>query len=95
MIRGKPGATDRTFCWEHEGTRAIRKGKWKLVMLADAPNGWELYDIEADRSESKNLAADHPDIVRDLNAEYDRWAARSGVVAWPEIATKRPAIDGE
>ena len=89
MIRGERGVADRTFCWEHEGNRAIRKGKWKLVMLADAPK-WELYDIDADRAEGHDLAADHPDVVRDLSAEYDRWAARCGVAPWPEIAPKRP-----
>jgi len=91
MIKGQPGATDRKFCWEHEGNRAIRKGKWKLVMLADAANGWELYDIAADRSESNKLAAAHPEIVRNLAAEYERWATRCGVVTWPQIAAQRPA----
>jgi arylsulfatase A-like enzyme len=89
MMKGDPGADDRTLCWEHEGNRAIRKGKWKLVTLADA-NQWELYDIEADRTESKNLAATHPDVVRELSAEYDRWAERCGVVPWSEIVAHRP-----
>ncbi|HEY7115180.1 MAG TPA: arylsulfatase [Tepidisphaeraceae bacterium] len=91
MIKGQPGQADRTFRWEHEGNRAIRKGKWKLVMLGSSKNGWELYDIDADRIESHNLAADHPDIVQDLGAEYDRWAQRCGVVPWPQITAKRPA----
>lgn len=91
MIKGQPGRTDRTLCWEHEGNRAIRKGKWKLVMLANAPGGWELYDIEADRTESRNLAEKQPDVTRELAAEYDRWADRCGVVPWTEIEAKRPA----
>jgi arylsulfatase A-like enzyme len=89
MIRGGAGNADRSFCWEHEGNRAIRKGKWKLVMLADAP-GWELYDIDADRAESHDLADERPEDVRELSAEYDRWAARCGVAPWSEIAAKRP-----
>ena len=89
MIRGEAGNTDRTFCWEHEGNRAIRKGRWKLVTLADAPR-WELYDIDADRAEGHDLAGMHPDVVRELAAEYDRWASRCGVVPWPEISAKRP-----
>jgi arylsulfatase len=89
MIRGEPGDADRTFCWEHEGNRAIRKGRWKLVMLADGAK-WELYDIDADRAEGHDLAAEHPDVVRDLSAEYDRWAARCDVAPWAEIAAKRP-----
>jgi arylsulfatase len=91
MIRGEAGVADRTFCWEHEGNRAVRKGKWKLVMLAGAAGGWELYDVEADRAEGKNLAATHPDVLRDLAEEYERWAARCGVVDWSQITAKRPA----
>jgi arylsulfatase len=95
MMKGEAGAADRTFCWEHEGNRAVRKGKWKLVMLAGAKAGWELYDVEADRTESKDLAAERPEVLKDLSAEYDRWAARCGVVAWSEIAPKRPGAGGE
>jgi arylsulfatase A-like enzyme len=90
MIKGQAGPNDRTLCWEHEGNRAIRKGKWKLVMLADA-RGWELFDIENDRIESSDLAQAHPQIVLELAAEYDRWAERCGVAPWPQIAAKRPA----
>jgi arylsulfatase len=90
MIKGHPGHPDRTFCWEHEGNRAIRKGKWKLVTLANSKTGWELYDIDSDRSESHNLAAKHPDIVKELSAAYDAWAQRCGVVPWNEIEPKRP-----
>ena len=91
MIQGKPGSADRIFCWEHEGNRAIRKGKWKLVTLAGSKEGWELYDIEKDRTEGNNLASAHPEIVRDLSAEYDRWAQRCGVANWADLLAKRAA----
>lgn len=32
-----------------------------------------LYDLDADQGETKNLAANHPDIVRDLRSKYDEW----------------------
>jgi arylsulfatase len=82
MIRGQRGATERTFCWEHEGNRAIRKGKWKLVTLGESSDGWELYDIDVDRTESHNLAASNPRIVAELSAEYDQWAKRCDVMPW-------------
>jgi arylsulfatase A-like enzyme len=51
--------------WSHEGNRAIRVANWKLVM--DGPDGeWELYDLGRDRTEAQNLAAEHPDRVREL-----------------------------
>jgi arylsulfatase len=79
MLRGAPGKVGRTFFWEHEGHRAIRQGRWKLVALGSEKSGWELYDIETDRIESHNLIAEHPDIAKSLAAEYDRWAVRCGV----------------
>ncbi len=67
--------------WEHEGNRAIRTGPWKLV--SKHPGGWELYDLPADRTESTDLAAKHPDRVNELSARYDTWAARVGARPWP------------
>lgn len=37
--------------------------------------GWELYDLAADPGQTKDIAADHPEIVKQLDAEYDRWWA--------------------
>jgi arylsulfatase A-like enzyme len=59
--------------WEHNGNRAIRNGKWKLVAEGIEGN-WELYDMEADRSETTNLAKQHPDIVKTLTAKWDKIA---------------------
>jgi arylsulfatase len=66
--------------WEHEGNRAIRSGKWKLV--SKYMDGWELYDIAADRVERNDLAAKHPDIVKKLAAEWEAWAKRANVDQW-------------
>lgn len=64
--------------WEHEGNRAVRAGRWKLVAKHDQP--WELYDIDTDRVEANNLADKQPDRVRELSLLYDRWAARASSV---------------
>ena len=67
--------------WEHEGNRAVRQGKWKLV--SRHPGGWELYDLEADRTELNNLAQKHPEKLAELKAMYESWAKRCGVQPWP------------
>jgi arylsulfatase len=67
--------------WEHEGNCAVRDGQWKLVKKY--PGDWELYDMEADRTELNDRAAGEPDRMRRLTAAYDEWAARSRVVGWP------------
>ena len=69
--------------WEHEGNAAVRIGKWKLVR--DYPKPWELYDMEADRTELTDLAAKHPDRVREMAAQYEAWAKRCGVIPREKI----------
>ena len=75
---GKPLARTQPLFWEHEGNRAIREGRWKAVAKENQP--WELYDIERDRSELKNLAASDPGRVTALAAKWDAWAARANVL---------------
>ena len=67
--------------WEHEGNRAVRAGKYKLV--ARGRNGaWELYDMQADRTETNDLAAKFPVVVKDLSGSYQAWAKRCNVEQW-------------
>jgi arylsulfatase A-like enzyme len=82
-FRGEPLQRTRPLVWEHEGNRAVRDGRWKLVAKENQP--WELYDLDADRSESHDLAAQHPDRVQRMSADWDIWAARAHVLplgAW-------------
>ncbi|MDB6024867.1 MAG: atsA 17 [Verrucomicrobiales bacterium] len=64
--------------WEHESNRAVRDGNWKLVAKAD--ESWELYDMEADRTEMHNLASKNPKKVQEMSASWDAWAARANVL---------------
>jgi len=70
--------------WEHEGNRAVLAGKWKLVSKWSKPedNRWELYDLEADRTETHDLAETHPDQVAELSAKWEAWADKVGVIEW-------------
>jgi arylsulfatase len=77
------GSSPRDLFWEHESNRAVRSGRWKLVAMENQP--WELYDLETDRMESRDLAAAQPERVRDLGARWQAWAERSQVLplgAW-------------
>lgn len=69
--------------WEHEGNAAVRIGKWKLVCKYPGP--WELFDMEADRTEMSDLAAQDPERVRDMAARYEEWAKRCGVIPREKI----------
>ncbi|HEY9229537.1 MAG TPA: arylsulfatase [Gemmatimonadaceae bacterium] len=56
------------------GTRGLWEDGWKVSALHTPTSGaghfdedtWELYHVDADRSESKDLAAEHPDKVKKL-----------------------------
>ena len=85
ILEGKKVASQDLF-WEHEGNRAMRSGKWKLVSRYDQT--WELYDMEADRTELHDLAAKQPDTVKELRAKYERWADRVGVQPWEKIESR-------
>ena len=78
--------------WEHEGNRAVRQGKWKLV--SRHPGEWELYDLEADRTELNDLAQKHPEKLTELKLLYESWAERCGVRPWParKPAKKKKAV---
>lgn len=65
--------------WEHEGNRAVRVGRWKLVARGER-GPWELYDLEADRTERHDLAEARPDRVRILSALWLEYAKRTNVL---------------
>jgi arylsulfatase A-like enzyme len=83
VLNNQTTQLNRSLFWEHEGNRAVRHGKWKLVAKDGQP--WELYDMAADRSESTDLAAKYSDRVRALSGEYNKWAEANGVLPWDEI----------
>jgi arylsulfatase len=79
--------------WLHEGNRALRVGDWKIVSAAKEKDGaWELYDMSSDRSETKNLAAEKPEKVREMAAiwtkEYEAYTALATKDAPPEQKIK-------
>ncbi|KAL1651916.1 hypothetical protein SLS58_000039 [Diplodia intermedia] len=67
--------------WELFGQRAIRKGRWKAVFIP-APQGseeWELYDIDADPGENRDLAEREPEVLVRLLEEWERYYTETGM----------------
>ncbi|MCR9207996.1 MAG: sulfatase-like hydrolase/transferase [bacterium] len=56
-------------------TPAMRDGKWKLHLPRKQRGEPELYDLSIDPSESNNIAAQHPDVVKSLSKKIKTWAA--------------------
>lgn len=77
--------------WEHEGNRAIRIGKWKLVakvqknkvVTSQDENAWELYYLDNDPTETKNLALKYPEKVKEMSALWEKEAIRTKTKPWP------------
>ncbi|UCH63467.1 MAG: sulfatase-like hydrolase/transferase [Fidelibacterota bacterium] len=77
VFQGEQRQGHDVLYWEHEGNKAIRRGKWKLVSVSEGR--WELYDLEADRTELRDLAGQQPELAGELAGLYQAWAARCGV----------------
>jgi len=83
IIQGKTRPGHDALFWEHEGNKAVRMASWKLV--SRHPDAWELYDLDADRTEMLNLASKQPDRVKEMAAKYAAWADRVGVRPWEKV----------
>lgn len=60
-----------TLYWKKEARGAVRHNDWKLVRFPDRPA--ELYNIKEDISEVNDLAAEHPEKVRELYKMLFNW----------------------
>ena len=82
ILKGKDVPREALY-FEHEANRAIRNGKWKLVSRAvfrpPYTGPWELYDLEKDRTETRDLAGQYPDMVGEMAAMWDNWAKENNV----------------
>ena len=70
----KPHRTHAVSC-ACAGTPSLRQGPWKLVFAADteAQTPVQLYNLDADLGETKNVAAAEPQLVAELRALMERF----------------------
>jgi len=70
-------APERTYCWEHEGNQAIRKGNWKLVKEFQETY-WSLYNLALDPTEENDLSGVDATRAKAMMAEYAVWFEKVG-----------------
>ena len=60
----------------------MRRGDYKAVLVASpfGPGEWRLYNTAADPGELIDFSAEHPEILEELIAAWDRYAEEVGVV---------------
>jgi arylsulfatase A-like enzyme len=90
----KADVPHESLAWRFGPQKAIRRGKWKLVDFRDfeakTQSGWQLFDLDTDINESKNLAADHPKLVAELSKTWDDWNAKNIPPLWPGTPNEDP-----
>ena len=73
-----------------QGPTAVRMGRWKGVKQRRKP--WELYDLDADIGETKDIAAEHPDIVAKMETIAQQAYTPPRPRPEPPAGAKRPRI---
>ncbi len=69
--------------WELRGQQAIRMGKWKALRLKPGRK-IQLYDLENDIAESRDLADEHPEIVTKMAEIFRTGRTESEVFPLPK-----------
>ncbi|WP_167617187.1 arylsulfatase [Maribellus sediminis] len=91
-LLGKEQPEHEYMYWEfHEmgGRQAVRKGNWKLVkynVRNPEKTSVELYDLSTDIGEENNVAAEHPELVNELQQIMDSSHTESEVFPFQQTS---------
>ena len=70
IFKGKERKPHKEIYWRFNRANAIRQGDLKVVR---AGKSWELYDLKADPTETKNLAKERPKKTAELAQMWEDW----------------------
>jgi arylsulfatase A-like enzyme len=104
LLRGEETPwRDRIFYeyyWEHEFPQTptmhgVRTGHYKYIRYHGIWDTNELYDLQEDPAETRNLIAapEHRELIRQLNHELYDWLEETGGMSIPLKRTERPHTD--
>lgn len=94
-LTGRKGQKQHAYLYfeypEKGGQIAVRINKWKGVRTGveknrDAP--WQLFDLEADRAESTDIAANHPELIKQFEQIVKKEHQSSHLREWEFINPK-------
>jgi len=77
VLKGGERDGHEQLAWEWSGNRALREDKWKLVW-DKLEKRWALFDLEVDRTETRNLASANPQRVTRMTRAWFAWAKKCG-----------------
>ena len=84
----KKKSPHETLFWRSAQNHAVRKGNFKLVKMG-AETG--LFDLASDVGETKDLKAEQPDVLKEMEKTYERWNSRMIEPVWTIQRRKRRA----
>lgn len=88
LTGAKTGMPHDALYWRFGNQMAIRKGDWKLVRYDRAAednsgiSAAKLYNVNDDPGEATDLAARHPDRVKQLQSDWDGWNKTNVPALW-------------
>ena len=82
LAEGAPSPTDDVLINVELFRGAVRKGDWKLIKIALLPGKTELYNLAKDPGETTNVAAENPEVARDLEARLLQYAREQKPSLW-------------
>lgn len=73
-LLGTAPLAERSLFWRYKANaqRAVRSGDWKYLLIRDTEF---LFDVVTDQHERANLARKHPEVLRELKAQWESWNA--------------------
>ena len=77
IFQGQEREGHKQLCWSTAWDHAIRMGKWKAVRPRKGGT-WQLFDMEADATETVDLAKREPERAKELAAHFETWRKRVG-----------------
>ena len=74
---GKKLIRTNPLFFQYGSWQAIRQNQWKLVQRKQEP--WQLYDLDQDRTETRDLAGEFSERVKNMKKSWDGWATEVGL----------------
>ena len=88
----------RTLYWRRKGVEgpiALREQNWKLYLHYPRRTNPALFNLSEDIGETRNIAAEHPDIVARLTAKIESWESELATPLWgPGSSGFTPKMNG-
>jgi len=76
-LAGRAPSPHDCLFFRYGGSRAVRSGRHKLLRPRGS-SSWQLYDLLSDVDETRDLAAEKPDVAADLKRRFDEWLRAVG-----------------